>query len=172
MSAANLSNWIAPRPAPEILPATVEQASEYMTWFVNRRAYTQQRHTPDPESKKYFFYQARNRVTREPLALDIRTIQRHLQGHHTIGLYAINPETQCSKWVAIDADYSDAYRDLRALKVELQKDGVEASVEMSRRGWVRSSELAHFAHLNWPTCTSPDVRIPGWTGGVRWNYLK
>ena len=38
--------------------------------------------------------------------------------------------------------------------------------------WVRSSKLAHFAHLNWPTCTSPDVRIRGWTGGIRWNYLK
>ena len=37
---------------------------------------------------------------------------------------------------------------------------------------VRSSKLAHFAHLNWPTCTSPDVRIRGWTGGIRWNYLK
>ena len=144
MSAVNSNGWIAPRPTPEILPVTAEQASEYMTWFVNRRAYTQQRHTPDAESKKYFFYQARNRVTREPLALDIRTVQRHLQGHHTIGLYAINPETQCSKWVAIDADYSDAYRDLRALKVELQKDGVEASVEMSRRG----------AHL-WILCAEP-----------------
>src|SRR5208282_2552119 len=33
----------------------------------------------------------------------------------------------------------------------------------------RSSE---FAHLNWPTCTSPDVRIRGWTGGSRWNFSK
>ncbi len=29
------------------------------------------------------------------------TIRRHLAGRWTIGLYAINPETQCSKWVAI-----------------------------------------------------------------------
>ena len=39
-------------------------------------------------------------------------------------------------------------------------------------GWVRSSNLAHFAHLNWPNCTSPDGRIPGWTGGIKWNYLR
>ena len=37
---------------------------------------------------------------------------------------------------------------------------------------VRSSNLAHFAHLNWPTCTSPDVKIRGWTGGEKWNYLR
>lgn len=144
MSTACANTWIAPRPEPEILPATLEQASEYMAWFVNRRAYTQQKHTPHPESKKYFFYQARNRKTLEPFALNLRTVQKHLQGHHTIGLYAINPVTQCSKWVAIDADYDKAYRDLRALKVELQKDGVEASVEMSRRG----------AHL-WILCAQP-----------------
>jgi hypothetical protein len=144
MSTVNANTWIAPRPTPKILPATLEQASEYMTWFVNRRAYTKQKHTPHPESKKYFFYQARNRKTLEPFALDVRTVQKHLQGHHTIGLYAINPETQYSKWVAIDADYDDAYRDLRALKVELQKDGVEACVEMSRRG----------AHL-WILCAQP-----------------
>jgi len=29
-----------------------------------------------------------------------------------------------------------------------------------------------FARLNWPTCTSPDVRIRGWTGGIRWSYSK
>lgn len=144
METANANRWIAPRPAPEILSATIEQASEYMTWFVNRRAYTKQRHTPDPDSGRYFFYQARNWNTLEPIALDVRTVQKHLQGHHTIGLYAIDPETQCSKWVAIDADYDAAYRDLRALKVELEKDGVEACVEMSRRG----------AHL-WILCAQP-----------------
>jgi hypothetical protein len=52
--------------------------------------------------------------------------------------------TQCSKWVAIDADYDGAYRDLRALKWELEQDGVNAIVEMSRRG----------AHL-WILCAEP-----------------
>jgi type I restriction enzyme M protein len=47
-----------------------------------------------------------------------------------------------------------------------------SNFEISSDPWVRSSELAHFAHLNWPTCPNPDVRIPGCTGGKRWNYLK
>jgi hypothetical protein len=61
----------------------------------------------------------------------------------TVGLYAINPTTQSSKWVAIDGDYADAYRDLRLLRWELQQDGVQALVEMSRRGahlWILFEE--------------------------------
>jgi hypothetical protein len=34
-------------------PATDEQAHEYMSWFVNRRAYTRQKDKPDPESGKH-----------------------------------------------------------------------------------------------------------------------
>jgi hypothetical protein len=136
--------WKAPRPQPEILPATVGQAAEYAAWFVNRRAYTRQTDRPDEHSGKYFFYQARDRRTKERLALDPLLIQKHLAGELTVGLYAINPETQCSKWVAIDADYEGAYRDLRTLKWELEHDGVHAIVEMSRRG----------AHL-WILCEHP-----------------
>jgi hypothetical protein len=39
--------WKTPRPQPEILPATVGQAAEYMAWFVNRRTYTRQTDRPD-----------------------------------------------------------------------------------------------------------------------------
>ena len=138
------SAWKAPRPQPEILPATVGQAAEYMAWFVNRRAYTRQTDRPDEHSGKYYFYQARDRRTKERLSLDPLVIQKHLAGELTVGLYAINPETQCSKWVAIDADYEGAYRDLRTLKWELEQDGVHAVVEMSRRG----------AHL-WILCERP-----------------
>ena len=42
MSSLDTSAWKPPRPRSELLPATVEQAAEYMTWFVNRRAYTRQ----------------------------------------------------------------------------------------------------------------------------------
>jgi hypothetical protein len=105
-----------------------------MTWFVNRRAYTRQTDRPDEKSRNYFFYQARDRRTKERLALDEQVVRKHLAGEQTIGLYAINPMTQCSKWVAIDADYGGAYRDLRTLKWELEQDGVHAIVEMSRRG--------------------------------------
>ena len=115
-----------------------------MAWFVNRRAYTRQTDRPDERSGKYYFYQARDRVTKERLSLDPHVVRKHLAGERTIGLYAINPETQCSKWVAIDADYDGAYRDLRTLKWELEQDGVHAIVEMSRRG----------AHL-WILCEQP-----------------
>jgi hypothetical protein len=70
--------WKAPRPQPEILPATVGQAAEYMAWFVNRRAYTRQTDRPDEHSGKYYFYQARDRRTKERLALDPVVIQKHL----------------------------------------------------------------------------------------------
>ena len=144
MSQVQTSTWKLPRRQPEFLPVTVAQAAEYMAWFVNRRAYTRQADWPDEKSGKYFFYQARNRQTKSRLALDEQVICKHLAGEQTIGLYAINPETQCSKWVAIDADYEGAYRDLRTLKWELEQDGVNAIVEMSRRG----------AHL-WILCEQP-----------------
>jgi hypothetical protein len=139
-----LAPWKLPRLRPELVPVSLERAREYMSWFVNRRAYTRQTDKPDEDSGKYFFYRARDYKTKEPLALDVETIRRHLSGELTIGLYAINPETQCSKWVAIDGDYQDAYRDLRGLRWELQQDGVHALVEMSRRG----------AHL-WILCEEP-----------------
>ena len=144
MPQVQTSTWKLPRPQPELLPVTVAQAAEYKAWFVNRRAYTRQTDWPDEKSGKYFFYQARDRKTKSRLALDEQVIRKHLAGEQTIGLYAINPETQCSKWVAIDADYEGAYRDLRTLKWELEQDGVHAIVEMYRRG----------AHL-WILCEEP-----------------
>jgi hypothetical protein len=66
--------------------------------------------------------------------LTLEAIQKHLYGEITIGLYALNPRTQRSKWVAIDADYEDALDDLLKLQWELRQDGVEAALERSRRG--------------------------------------
>ncbi|MCI0624279.1 MAG: hypothetical protein L0387_21980 [Acidobacteria bacterium] len=62
------------------------------------------------------------------------TIERHLQGELTIGLYAINPRTQRSKWIVIDADYAHALNDLIKLQWELKQDGIQAALEKSRRG--------------------------------------
>jgi len=70
MSSLETSAWKPLRPRAELLPASVEQAAEYMTWFVNRRAYTGQTDRPDEKSGKYFFYQARDRQTKERLVLD------------------------------------------------------------------------------------------------------
>jgi hypothetical protein len=69
MLQAQTSAWKPPRLRPEILLATAAQATEYMAWFVNRRAYTRQTDRPDEKSGKYFFYQARDRQTKERLAL-------------------------------------------------------------------------------------------------------
>ena len=68
------------------------------------------------------------------MRLTAATIRRHLEGEITIGLYAINPATQRSKWVAIDADYDDAMADLLKLQYFLQEDKVAAALEMSKRG--------------------------------------
>ena len=50
-------------------------------------------------------------------------MRKHLAGWITVGLYAINPQSQRCKWIAIDADYDDAFFDLGKLKGELELDG-------------------------------------------------
>lgn len=66
--------------------------------------------------------------------LSLQRVREHLDGRLTIGVYALNPETQRSKWVAIDADYQNALDDLLKLQWELRRDGVEGALEKSRRG--------------------------------------
>src|SRR5437899_12532991 len=104
-----------------------------MTRCVNQRPYTHQTQRQYVKSGKYFFYQARDRRTKERLALDAQVVRKHLAGEQTIGLYAINPMTQCSKWVAIDADYDRAYRHLPTLKWALARDRAHALTALSRR---------------------------------------
>lgn len=116
----------------ELLHATPEMAIEYARWFVNRRAYTLQSDTPHPESGRHYYYLPSREGS--PLELTPRDIQRHLAGEITVGIYAINPRTQCAKWMAIDADYRDALEDLLKLQFELGRNGVQAALEQSRRG--------------------------------------
>src|SRR5215470_9597226 len=118
--------------------ATDDLVTRYIELFVNRRAYTIQSSTPDSEKGRCYYYRPNGRVS-----LSNSTIRNHLDGRITIGLYAINPATQRCKWVAIDADYSDALDDLLKLQWELRQDGVEAALEKSRRGghlWIFASE--------------------------------
>ena len=107
---------------------TTETAARYFSLFVNRLAYTLQSHRPGENGKHYYY---RPRDARQ---VSGDTIREHLDGQITIGIYALNPETQRSKWVAIDADYNDALEDLLKLQWELRRDGVEAALEKSRRG--------------------------------------
>ncbi len=106
-----------------------ELVARYFEIFINRLAYTRQSSTPDPARGRHYYYRPKGDVR-----LSRQTLQQHLAGELTIGIYAINPETQRSKWVAIDADYETALDDLLKLQWELRGDGVEAALEKSRRG--------------------------------------
>jgi hypothetical protein len=108
--------------------ATIEIAGRYFGLFVNRLAYTVQSHKPNGNGKHYYYRPKNDRQ------LSLETLRKHLNGQLTIGIYALNPRTQRSKWVAIDADYANALEDLLKLQWELGRDGVEAALEKSRRG--------------------------------------
>jgi hypothetical protein len=116
------------------LPATLEMAREFTALFVNRRACTVQSTRPHPETGRHYYYRPKPKEGGLPTELTPETVRRHLAGELTIGLYAINPETQRSKWVAIDADYKTALEDLIRVQRQLLEDGVEAALEKSNRG--------------------------------------
>jgi hypothetical protein len=108
--------------------ATTKMASRYFDLFVNRLAFTVQSKRPD-QNGKHYYYRAK-----DGRRLSLETLREHMNGQLTIGVYALNPKTQRSKWVAIDADYENALEDLLKLQWELRQDGVEAALEKSRRG--------------------------------------
>jgi TOTE conflict system, Archaeo-Eukaryotic Primase domain len=116
------------------IKASPKIVREYGRLFVNRLAYTLQSLRPHPESGRHYYFRPKAKATGEALSLTPTTIRRHLEGEITIGLYAINPSTQRSKWVAIDADYEGSMEDLLKLQYSLLQDKVEAALEMSRRG--------------------------------------
>jgi len=103
-------------------------AAKYWNLFVNRLAHTVQSQKPSDDGK-YYYYRPKGGHR-----LSLETILQHLNGQLTIGLYAINPETQRSKWVAIDADYESAVEDLLNLHSELPQHGAESALAKSRRG--------------------------------------
>jgi hypothetical protein len=111
-----------------------ELVTDCWNLFVNRRAYTVQSKRPHAHSGRHYYFRPKERATGKELALTPATIARHLEGELTIGLYAINPRTQRSKWIVIDADYAHALEDLIKLQWELKQDGIEAALEKSRRG--------------------------------------
>lgn len=138
-TAAPLEPFRLPKTPFKIVPVSEQNVRDYWQLFVNRRAYTRQSAKPDEETGRHHYYKPTNKETGKALELDPDTLHKHLAGYITVGLYAINPQTQCCKWVAIDADYADAPFALAQLRGELREDGVEAALEMSRRGghlWV------------------------------------
>ena len=133
-----------PKPKPPIVPVSSENVRDWWALFVNRKAYTRQSANPHPETGRHYHYQPKNKDDGRPAELDPDTVRKHLAGWLTVGLYAINSQSQRCKWIAIDADYEDAFFDLGKLKTELELDGVSAALEMSRRG----------GHL-WILCEQP-----------------
>jgi hypothetical protein len=103
-----------------------QTAEDFMRLFVNRLAYGIQRDKPLPDGTVPYLKQTR--------PLDPGVVRMHLNGDLTINLYAINPQTQSSKWVAIDADFDGSLEALFRLQWELKQDNVEAALEQSRRG--------------------------------------
>lgn len=111
------------------IKASSEVVHEFATLFVNRGAYTLQSSRRHPETQRYYYFRPRAAPT-----LTAGTIRRHLEGEITVGLYAINPVTQRSKWIALDADHPCALEDLFKLQYSLRQDGIDAAFEMSKRG--------------------------------------
>src|SRR6266498_1068226 len=109
---------------------------DYRRLFVNRPADTLQSARPHPETGRHYYFTPKKVGTGAPVELTESTIRRHLEGEITIGLYAINPDNQRCKWLAIDADYQNAMEDLLKLQYRLTQDGVEPALELSRRGGI------------------------------------
>lgn len=114
--------------------ASPELVTDYFRLFVNRRAFTMQSTKPHPENGRHYYFQPKEKGTDKPVCLTPEILRQHLEGEITLGLYAINPSNQRSKWCAIDADYRQAMEDLVKLQYYLAKDRVEAGLEMSKRG--------------------------------------
>ncbi|HEX5413166.1 MAG TPA: hypothetical protein VFZ27_15040 [Terriglobia bacterium] len=116
------------------IEASAAVVSDYARFFVNRAAYTVQSSRPHPESGRYYYYRPRDKATGQALRLTADILRQHLEGEITIALYAINPANQCSKWVAIDADYKDAMDDRVKVQRNLEQQKIYAALEKSRRG--------------------------------------
>lgn len=156
------------------LKATPEMVRQFEELLVNRRAYTVQSMKPHLESGRHYYFRPTEKKTGAPMALTGETIRRHLEGDITIAVYAINPKTQRSKWLAIDADYRHALEDLLKLQCEIRHDGIQAALEKSKRGahlWVffASPVLAQEARLyvlNLANRLTLPVKGAGWPEGI------
>ena len=150
--------------------ATEENVRDYWRLFVNRRAYVIQSPRPHPESGRHYYFRPKTGKHGAPLSLTEGVVRQHLEGRITIGLYAMNPETQRSKWIAIDGDYAESIKHLCELQWELQSLNVEAALEMSRRGahlWIFGQQplLARECRL-WISGVAEKLRIPVKGGGM------
>ena len=115
-------------------PLSSALVESYWRLFVNRQAYTLQSLRPHPQTGRHYYFRPKKGRRGAPPQMTHCTIRGHLEGEITIGLYAINPDTQRSKWLVLDADYQDGTADLLKFEYELNGDGIQPALEMSRRG--------------------------------------
>lgn len=119
--------------------ASATNVADYWHLFVNRRAYTVQSTKAHPESGRHYYFRPKNGTEGANASLTECMIGKHLEGDVTLGLYAMNPRTQCCKWIALDGDYKDSLKHLCEMQWELRQQNVDAALEQSRRGahlWV------------------------------------
>jgi hypothetical protein len=140
------------------IEATSEIVREYGRLFVNRGAYTLQSSRPHPESGRHYYFRPKPKETGGELCLTAATIRRHLEGELTIGLYAINPSTQRSKWVAIDADYAGAMEDLLKLQYFLFGSCARISCTVSLRA--RPCDRSLTENASRATRPLPSLKLP------------
>jgi len=131
---------------PELLSVTPEQARYYVRLFINRRAYTYMTDNRiDPSTNSYKRHHAPGSTKEHPIykELTLQMVADHIAGRQTCMFYAINPQTQRSKWICIDGDYENAEEDLVHLQEELTKDHIHCLYENSRRRghlWILNEE--------------------------------
>jgi hypothetical protein len=64
----------------------------------------------------------------------LQNVRKHLNGQLTLGVYALNPKTQRTQRVAIDADYENALEDLLKLQWGLRQDAESPSPDSGKTG--------------------------------------
>jgi hypothetical protein len=114
--------------------ASAANVADYWHLFVNRRAYTMQSTKAHEESGRYYYFRPKNGKDGGRATLTESIIAKHLEGDITLGIYAMNPHTQCCKWIALDGDYKDSLKHLCEMQWELRQQHVDAALEQSRRG--------------------------------------
>jgi hypothetical protein len=126
-------------PTPLLDPARITplMVAEYKLWFINGTDFYLQNSYLLPADSEALAW------ARVAAPLTSTHIQRHLDGQHTIGVYALTPQSSCGKWFALDADYPGAEEHLEEIAREMREDGLSPALEDSRRGghlWVLCSD--------------------------------
>jgi len=109
---------------------------EYVDWFFNGSDFNMQHPYMLPADLEGSNTAAYLRVE---VPLRSEHVRRHLEGHHTIGCYALAPGFSSCKWMALDVDYDMCDGHLDMIAKEMEADGLSPALEDSRRGghiWV------------------------------------